>query len=203
MSNETDPRRRLALQIALQLPANVAEARQVLELAGDVLDDFMIEGSSSAHRRARLLGWGAARLEGVEPQRPAAISPARVRAWSILWGLTSLAVTVPLGALLVQQLGHGAVMSLLLGVVVVALIFGAVPALVLSIASTVMLNLLLGPALAFQVPIVFEAIAAAGFLISSLLVPWLAERRGNIRTKAIKPSRQVEPVDRSPAIRLA
>jgi hypothetical protein len=51
MPKKTDVLRRLAMQIAVQLPESVTEAHTVLELARDLLDKFMIDGRKAARRK--------------------------------------------------------------------------------------------------------------------------------------------------------
>lgn len=80
-SGETDELRRLALQIAIQLPADIRDARRVLDMAGECLDEFLIE-APSPRQRAKRLGW---RLDAAAPGVASTGAPAtrlrRLVAW--------------------------------------------------------------------------------------------------------------------------
>lgn len=202
----TDARRRLAMQIALQLPENAADARHVLALATSLLDSFLVDNRySDARRRAAALGWqvdAAAEAEAAAIERPVF-----TRAWQFGaalrasgFGLATLLVTVPLGMAAVDRLGHGGVMALLLGVMVVAAVFGRTAAVVLALASVVAQNLLvMPPAFAFQPPGMLDAVGLVGYLAVALLLPCLISRRDNIRARVVGevivvPQQAVPPV---------
>lgn len=180
MSSNTDSQRRLALQLAIQLPENVEDAERVLALAGELLHGFMVE-PSQARRRALKLGWNVA------PPVAGAPSPARhTFAWSTLWALCSLVVATPLGAVLDYGFGAGAGMVFAVAVVAMALVFGTVPALIVGALCALMRNLLLiPPALEFNRPTAFEIMTWLGYVALALLVPYIADRRERIRIVAI------------------
>lgn len=69
MSDSTDADRRLALQLALQLPENVDRARRVLALTAEVLDRHLIE-PQPGHGRVLPLVWGARALPAALPVLP-------------------------------------------------------------------------------------------------------------------------------------
>lgn len=192
----TDSRRRLAMQLAIQLPIEIAEARTVLAMTTELHEDFLIAAPSAAHRRARLLGWGMDPGAAIE-LAPGA--PAAVLVRSILLGLSSLLVTMPVALLLLQLCGIGAGMVFMIGVMLVALVLGTVPALALALTSPLLHNLLLvPPALEFSRPTAAETMAAAGYLLVALLVPWIEARRPGIRAAVIRtePTELAETRDR-------
>lgn len=182
MNQTTDPERRLAQQIAIQLPESVAAAHRVLDLATELLDDWMIAPQSDAHRRARLLGWGMAQpASGDRPRwRGADI------AWIALWDLSALSIATVVGLLMVESFGAGAGTTYMIGVTVVALILGMLPALGFSFGAMLLGNLLIvPPMLEFSRPTTVELIAWACYLVLAVLVPWLAPRRQQIRVAAL------------------
>jgi hypothetical protein len=73
-TDETDELRRLALQIAIQLPACVEDARLVLAMAGECLDNFLIDAPTPM-QRAKRLGW---RLDAAATDQ---VAPAPAPAW--------------------------------------------------------------------------------------------------------------------------
>jgi hypothetical protein len=178
----TDSRRRLAMQLAIQLPEGVAEARAVLAMTSEALEDFLIPATSDAHRRARLLGWGMTPAEAIEraPGAPA------VMVREILLGFCSLLFTAPVGLLLLKFCGIGAGVTFMVGVTMVALVLGTVPALALATVTPLLHNLLLiPPALEFSQPTLAEAVAAGAYLVLAVMVPWIAARRTTIRAAVI------------------
>jgi hypothetical protein len=182
----TDPARRLALQLAIQLPADVAEAHQALALTKILLDDFLAEGNSSAHRRARQLGWGAARehLKLVPPSAapPREVPPLCTAAWTVV----SLMLALPIAMLLQREVGYGAGMVFATEVTLVALIFGSLPALALAAVIPMLHNLVVIPPLMhFNTPSRAELVLGFSYVVLALLVPWVADRRQAIRRIAI------------------
>lgn len=184
LSEVTDPHRRLATQIAIQLPENVAEAHRVLDLAGECIDDFLVE-PSPARRRAGRLGWGV-------DVAVATLAPApmlrRARIWPTLLALSTLALSLPVATLMVGLFGIGAGVTFMFAVTIVALLVGTVPALVLSAVTALLHNLfVVPPALEFSRPTAAEIVMAGCYLLISFVIPWLATRRERIRTALIQP----------------
>jgi hypothetical protein len=177
-NTETDSRRRLAAQLAIQLPQNVAEAHYVLNLTGDMVDHFLVEPMGEAHRRARRLGW---RLEqAAADDRVPLLAPGL--AWATLWGLSSLGLSLPIGAGMVALFGAGAGMTFAVATMVVALVLGTLPAFALAIVTPVLHNLfIVPPALHFTPPTNGEIIAAASYLLIAVLVPFVDRQRRRIR----------------------
>jgi hypothetical protein len=181
----TDPARRLALQLAIQLPANVEEAREVLALTESVLDDFLIEGQSPAHRRARQLGWGAAR-ENIKMVVPPPMPRRPPLSCAMAWTVVSLMLSLPMAMLMQRELGHGAGLVFAIEVTLVALVFGQLPALSLAAVIPMLHNLVvIPPVMAFQAPERGELVLGIGYVLLALVVPWVADRRLQIRRFAI------------------
>lgn len=102
---------RLSLQIAIQLPENVDDARRVLALAASHVESR--RGLTPARRRAIMLGWRLDLVEQLGIEEPA---PARSRGRQVaIASLLGLAIWLPLAALLVWAIGGGALLSALVG----------------------------------------------------------------------------------------
>jgi hypothetical protein len=158
---KTDDLRRLALQLALQLPETVDDARRVLAMTGQCLDEFLIDrsGGLTPLQRARRLGWRAA--PDLVPElvsddcRGCDRSPSVARALCL--ALATLGVSAPAAVLLAHTVGAGAGFSFGFAVILVAMVCGTVPAMVLALASAIIHNLLVvPPALTLQAPTTTE-----------------------------------------------
>lgn len=179
--DETDELRRLALQIALQLPANVGDARRALALAGECLDQFLIEKTPTAVRAGQLglrLVVPAASDAASLPARPSSPSPAAVG----LCCFAALAFSSGLGLLLLWLFGAGTGVSGSLAVAIIALLFGPRPAILLALLAACSTNLFaVPPSLEFTVPTKVEfAILLVNSAIA-LAVPWIQARREPLR----------------------
>ena len=188
-SEKTDGLRRLALQLALQLPESVEDARRVLAMTGECLDQFLIEqsGSLSAWQRAKRLGW---RVDVAAENRPglaaAEASPSVSRA--LCWALATLGVTAPLALLLVNTVGGGAGFCFGFAVILISVVFGVLPALALAGASPIIHNLVVvPPAFALQVPSKQELVWAVFYVFFALSVPPLLRRLNHLRRLAARP----------------
>jgi hypothetical protein len=192
---KTDHLRRLALQLALQLPEAVDDARRVLTMTGQCLDEFLIDRSPgpSAWQRARRLGWRAAPdlvpdlgAEGcqVGDDRPRSLSAVR----ALCVALATLGVSAPAAMLLVRIAGVGDGFCFGFAVILVSMVFGTIPALVLAGASLLVHNLVvLPPAFTFQAPTVQECVLAGFYVIFALTVPPLMRRVDRLRGLAARP----------------
>lgn len=188
---QTEAARRLALQLAIQLPEDAAEARRVLSLTGELLEDYMLP-QPSALQRARRLGWGVA----AEAAAPAPAARYRKALLGIAWGLATLVVTTPLGFALVELFGRGSGLIFTMGVAIVGVVLGRLPAIAVALASALFYNLvMLAPALEFNVPSFAELIFAVCYLATALIVPWFSERRRQIQAVVIRETdeRRAEP----------
>jgi hypothetical protein len=185
----TDPQRRLALQLAIQLPQDHAEAREVLDLTGELLDGFMRE-RSSAQRRALKLGWGIVkRLPAPSCGRPRWLTACCVLGCALL----ALTASTLAGLALFAEFHMGAIMSYAVCVTLVALVLGTWPALAVSAGAALLFNWLVVPPLwQLTAPSAPEVIALAGYVLLSLIVPWIAERRLQFRAAVVPALRLVE-----------
>lgn len=182
---ETDELRRLALQLALQLPASVADARKVLELAGECLDDFLIEKGApcSAAARARRL-WRGPRPPTVAAD-PAAIDPPRIAVFLCCLGVLVVAALV--GAVGTHLVGYGALGSSVIGVTVVALLFGRAAALMSSALAFLLINwVVIPPSWGLQMPSVRELCGATMYVLAAIIVPWIQVRREPLRQASLR-----------------
>lgn len=181
---QTDELRRLALQLALQLPASVADARKVLELAGECLDDFLIEKDApcSAAARARRL-WRGPRPLTIADQ--AAGEPSRLAVFLCCLGVLAIAALV--GAVATHLVGYGALGSSVIGVTVVALLFGRAAALMSSALAFLLINwVVIPPSWDLQMPSVRELCGAAMYVAAALIVPWIQVRREPLRQASLR-----------------
>lgn len=185
MTESTDPDRRLALQLALQLPENIDRARRVLALTEGLLDQHLIE-PSPAHQRALLLGWGARVAPVVLPALPGLGRP-RVIAESLAW----LAMGFSLGLIVFALFGAGALVTMGFFAVVVSLLFGELPGVIVAVLATAINNLLLvPPAWEFSAPTKPEIMVGV-FLVAVTLVAPSVARHSPLRQ--LDPRRQPDP----------
>jgi len=195
-SAKTDEMRRLAMQLAIQLPESVEDAHKVLNLTREFLDQFLIERTKSPfHARAALLGWnlnlgvgkqtplidsGEILLVESTPRRPSLLL-------ALLLGLSTLFVSVPAGMGLIAALGSGSYLTFLLAISCVGLILGQPAALALATATPFIHNLLIvPPAFEFTAPGREEFMCAGFYLATALITPWLAMRAPRIRRYAAR-----------------
>jgi hypothetical protein len=180
---KTDDLRRLALQLALQLPETVDDARRVLAMTGQCLDEFLIDrsGGLTPLQRARRLGWRAA--PDLVPElvsddcRGCDRSPSVARALCL--ALATLGVSAP---------AAGAGFSFGFAVILVAMVCGTVPAMVLALASAIIHNLLVvPPALTLQAPTTTEWVWAAFYVFFAVSIPPFLRRLDRWRRLAASP----------------
>jgi hypothetical protein len=186
--NKTDEMRRLALQLAIQLPEDVADARRVLGLTRQCLEKFLVEQDrGSPYQRAARLGWRLSLVDNVAGDE-AAPAAAATRLRQMLLALGTLLISVPAGMLALALIGAGAISILGLGVMIVALVFGRPSALLLAAASAVVHNLLLvPPMLQLSWPDAPEMLFAGLYVLIALSVPWIASHARWIRELAGRP----------------
>ncbi len=166
-SRNTDHLRRAALQIAMQLPENVGEARRVLHLADGLLEDFLI----------------TAPREVCSPPLQPAIERAPAARPLFLAVLTVLAVAVltPLAALASWCTGAEPASGwvLAVGLFVVALTFGRSYGTLFSVLAVLSYHLAMAPA--WALPSVLELVRLAGYCATALLLPQLATSACKLR----------------------
>lgn len=182
--DQTDELRRLAVQLALQLPASVADARRVLELTGECLDQFLIERSdvSSAAARARRI-WGRPAPAG----RDAAAAPQPSSLAVLFCCVGVLAVAAVAGAITLRLTGYGAVGINTMAVSLLGLLFGWRAALGSALAAFLLTSwAVIPPALEINLPTTYELFGLALSIFAALVVPWIQARREPLREASLR-----------------
>lgn len=181
---QTDELRRLAVQLALQLPASVAAARKVLALTGECLDGFLIEREAeSAAARARRL-WRRPRTPVVNAT-PLPQPPARLAVFLCCLGV--LALSAGFGAVAVRTVGFGAVGLNLLAIASIAILFGRGAALAsVGLAYAMTTWAVMPPAWDLNWPTAYELCGLALYVLAALLIPWIEARRVPLREATLR-----------------
>lgn len=164
----TSETRRAALQLAVQLPEGVEEARAVLDQTGHLLEDFLI----AAPREVSPGGGGHS-----EVARPSWLSAA-------ILTFAGVILLSPLGAIAARLTGLEAASGwvITLGVVGSSLVFGPGCAVLFSLVAAVAHNFFaVPPALEFNPLTSAEVLRLVGFVGLSLLVPAIAHSAGRVR----------------------
>ncbi|MGC2781120.1 MAG: DUF4118 domain-containing protein [Bradyrhizobium sp.] len=167
---QTEPMRRLALQIAAQLPENIEEARAVLDQVADLLENFMIAKPHAAWLRRRLS----------VPVTTARLPPL----CAILLTLVTLLLLLPLGVGSARAGGQEAIFVwvLLYGVVIDSLVFGRWCGVLFALLGCAGYRLLLGPPqFAFSAPTLMEVVRTVGLVVLALWLPGFAGRADLLR----------------------
>lgn len=180
---QTDELRRLALQLALQLPASVADARKVLALTGECLDDFLIEAEGPASARARRL-WRLPRPMLVNsaplPQRTSRLAV-------FLCCLGVLALSGCLGAIAIRTIGYGAAGLNLLAITVISMLFGRGAALAsVGLAYLLTTWAVMPPSWDISWPTVYELCGVGLYGLAAVLIPWIQEQREPLREATLR-----------------
>jgi hypothetical protein len=176
----TDPIRRQALGLAIQLPDNVVEARAVLDQTRLVFEEYMI---------------GSSREIGNGPVSPAAPDPSVgvvSHECAATWTIGLLLLLAPLAALAAHlfdcETASGWV--LLAGVAVAALVFGPLYGVGFSIGGAFAHNLLaVPPVFEFQAPSRCEVIRLIGCLALAIILPLTATAAHRLRAMAFTAGR--------------
>jgi K+-sensing histidine kinase KdpD len=166
LARETSASCRVALQIALQLPENVEEARRALDEAGYLLENFMVPAPREVRRRH------------FQPAEPLSLARTALIAVAIA------VVLAPLGAVLAVLTGLEAasVWTLLVGVSWTSLVLGRVGGLLFSVLGSAAHNLLvIPPAFSFNVPMPADILRLIGFVTIALLLPMIAASAHDLR----------------------
>lgn len=182
---QTDELRRLAVQLALQLPVSIKDARRVLELTTECLDGFLIDQAEagSATARARRL-WRRPRSIVVNatpvPPRPPLFAV-------FLCCLGALALAAALGAASIRLVGFGAVGLNMLAIMMIALLFGRGAALASSaLAYALTTWAVMPPAWVLDWPTPHELCGAGMYALTALIVPWIHARREPLREASLR-----------------
>lgn len=165
--------RRLALQLAVQLPDSNEDARVVIDELAELLEHYVVRGPRSAWRVR----------SAVDQAAPSVSTPA-----AIFWTAAAFLVLAPLAAGMAALVGlHiGAALVFFVGIAAAALVFGPCYGLGMSAAAVLAHNLLIiDPVLRFSRPCTLEIAFAVGYAMTSLLLPWLAVHGNALRARAV------------------
>ncbi|MBR1033052.1 DUF4118 domain-containing protein [Bradyrhizobium liaoningense] len=182
---QTDELRRLAVQLALQLPASIKDARKVLELTTECLDDFLIDKAEAESAAAR------ARRRWRRP-RPIEVNatpvPVRPPVFAVfLCCLGALALAAALGAVSVRLIGYGEIGLTMLAISMIALLFGRGAALASSALAYVLTTwAVIPPAWALDWPTTHELCGAALYVLTAVIVPWIQAKREPLREASLR-----------------
>jgi hypothetical protein len=183
-SEQTDELRRLALQLALQLPASVNEARRVLELTSECLDEFLIE-QHSARARARRLWRGPKPVEPV----PAPAALPGIVVFLCCFGI--LAAAGGIGAAALHLTGYGAAGTNMLAVTAIALLFGRNAAISSALGAFLLTNwAVVPPAWDLDPPTTYEFVGLGLSIIAAIAVPWIQAQREPLRRASLRAVRR-------------
>ncbi|MGJ4971048.1 hypothetical protein ACQR1N_20495 [Bradyrhizobium sp. HKCCYLRH1073] len=181
----TDNVRRSAMQIAVQLPENVDEARATLAQAQDLLENFLVRGPLEAAQFGegnQVVQPAAARVSVAGASCGGAPSLGAGRAALATVGLVSAFVPAALG--LAWLAGVGAVSGWILsvGIILTSLVFGSVYATVFAVVAAIAHGYILAVlSVGFSFPSVTEVVAVVGFFGLALALPPLVRRVDALR----------------------
>jgi hypothetical protein len=183
--DQTDELRRLAVQLALQLPASVSDAHRVLELTRECLDEFLVEKTETAAARAkRLWRW--------RPPAPVVVNAAPLPSGPpvfavLLCCLGVLALAGLAGAIVLRWTGFGAAAANMLAVTAIALLFGRVAALGSAAGAFAITNwAVLPPAWDLAWPTTYELCGLGAYTLAAMIVPWIQARREPLRAASLR-----------------
>lgn len=172
-NKNTDANARLALQLASQLPADIVEARAVLDETCNVLETVLIKAPREIWRLER---------------------PVPVEQAPRLDRCRALAVTIGI-ALLLSQIAAAAAWEsgvealfpwiMLTGVAAAALTFGSLYGVLFALLASLANNLLIVPPIyALTSPSLAEVVRLIGFVSIALLLPVIADSAHRLRALA-------------------
>lgn len=170
----TDKTRRAAIELAVQLPEDVAEARAVLAQAGALLEGFLI--------RAPREIWNSA-AEGRDDR-----GSLTAHEYALAWTIAGVAVISLVATALAYALDCEIVSGFVLlgGVAVSALVFGQIYGVIFSVLAVVSHNFfVIPPAYAFNAPTRAELVRAVGFVVLAVALPLIANGAQKLRRLAI------------------
>jgi Domain of unknown function (DUF4118) len=166
---ETSASCRLALQVAMQLPENVDEARRVLNDANNLLENFLAPVPREIQRRPPIS------LE-VEPVLPLS----RAATLTTIVGF----FFAPLGAVLAALTGLEAasLWTLLVGESWVSLVLGRPSGIIFSVLASLAHNFFARPPMfEFNAPVAAEFLQLAGFIMIAVVLPAIARSASRFR----------------------
>jgi hypothetical protein len=170
VARETSASCRLALQVAMQLPENIDEARRVLSDANNLLENFLIPAPRELPRRPLFIP------QKVEP----ILSLSRAAIVTTIAGF----LFAPLGAMLASLTGLEAASAwtLLVGESWVSLVLGRPSGIIFSVLASLGHNFFARPpAYEFNPPVPDEFLQLVGFLVIALLLPAIARSAPRLR----------------------
>ncbi|APO53487.1 DUF4118 domain-containing protein [Bradyrhizobium diazoefficiens] len=173
-AKNTDRTRRAALELAIQLPEDVAEARAVLVQTGDLLEGFLIRVPRDIWNRPA----------GAADNRGALIAHECALCWTMISALALAPVAASLAYVLECEAVSGFV--LFIGVAAAALVFGQIYGVIFSALAVVAHNLLsVPPVYEFSVPTRGEVVRAVGFVVLAIALPMIANAAQRLRGLAL------------------
>jgi hypothetical protein len=174
VGKNTDPVRRAALQIAIQLPEDIGEARNVIDEVGELLEGYLIAGPRIAKDQPRLV------REFIPPLKPSRAIP---------YTLLALAMLMPLGVLLADMTGAQTASGWvsLTGLLIVTLTLGQTYGFLYTAVYAVAHNfLVVRPILQFTPPSIEEYVRIGGMCWLALISPTLARLAYPLRQRLSK-----------------
>jgi hypothetical protein len=113
---------------------------------------------------------------------------------ALFYTLATLLVTVPLSTILSVFVPHGGALFYAFGVMGAAMVFGTRPALLLAVLSPIFHNLLdVFPTWSLTLPDKIEAICAAFYLTTALVMPWAIRNSLRLRRYLSEPKPPAPP----------
>lgn len=160
-NRRSDELRRDALQIAIQLPDSLEDAREVIDAVAELLEGYMVKGVRPAWQRRILTASNRA------PDAPRAI----------FWTVAIFLILAPVAVGLYYALGlqMAAVATFSVGVLLSGLVFGRRYGLLSAALALITHDVLISPPLfTFSTPTPLELIFAAQYLLCAVVAPTIA-----------------------------
>ncbi|MET3991645.1 K+-sensing histidine kinase KdpD [Bradyrhizobium sp. S3.9.2] len=173
-SKNTDRTRRAAIELAVQLPEDINEARAVLVQLGELLEGFLIRAPREVWTR---------------PAHPVDPRSGRIaHELALCWTAAGAVALAPAAALLSRLLDCELVSGFVLfsGVAAASLVFGQLYGVIFSALAVLAHNLLsVPPAYEFSVPTRGELVRAVGFVLLAITLPAIAGGAQRLRALAV------------------
>jgi len=170
-SRNTDRIRRLALQLAVQLPEDVNEARATIEALQLSLEGFLIRAPREIWNKP---------AEAFQP--PGLALHRRALGWTLLVALVAGILGAAWTFAMESTFGSG--FALAIGLCAIALTFGSLYGLIYAPLAVVVHSFLAGP-FAFTRPSDDELVRTAGLMLLAVVLPWLANNAARLRGAAL------------------
>jgi K+-sensing histidine kinase KdpD len=162
--------RRLALQLATQLPETFDEARETVDELAELLEGYMVKAPRPLWERRALAG-------GCDFAAPAALF------WTVATFLILGLVAVPVHLLVGYQVVAMIIQAT--GVACIALVFGRRYGLLGSALAMVLHNILIvPPVLSMTPPSLLELLFSFGYFSAAIIVPTVARHAEALRAAA-------------------